>query len=56
MWPVLTLIVIYVLQVSATEECVGPMKVTQEPIQVRAIKKTSGITLLVCKLGWYLVS
>lgn len=35
MCSVLTLTVISCLQVSATEECVGPMRLTQEPIQVR---------------------
>lgn len=28
------------LQVSATEECVGPMRLTQEPIQVRIIMQS----------------
>lgn len=36
MCSVLTLTVVSCLQVSATEECVGPMRLTQEPIQVRA--------------------
>lgn len=30
-----TLILICRRQVSATEECIGPMRLTQEPIQVR---------------------
>lgn len=40
------------LQVSATEECVGPMRLTQEPIQVR-IKDftTSGNMLLLYAVG-----
>lgn len=33
------------LQVSATEECVGPMRLTQEPIQVR-VQQACGVMLL----------
>ena len=42
---VFTFLLICVLQVSATEECVGPMKLTQEPIQVRDFL-TSTVMLL----------
>lgn len=58
---VLTLALLSCAQVSATEECVGPMRLTQEPIQVRAehAPADKSCFLLVClhqKLGFMFLS
>lgn len=43
------------VQVSATEECIGPMRLTQEPIQVRAKRMTDWFVICESLIAFKLI-